>query len=727
MRSKSLHNLTSFAHTHSLHDNRAGDGLCYNSGMKSIPTLITCLVLLAVPVGCVLPGSQDPQSEFPPTITPVTVPPAADPPTGTPPAGEQPVPPEENANTGMVRVHLDAPAATNGEPFTLTLMVNNRTREPMKGAQAVLPLPGRLDVIEVQDGGAREGDALVWPLPDLPANNGRAEVCAVLQLGGSALNVMFADYRVEAPGLDPAIVETSGPRYVFPGEVAAIEAVQGEGDVSPYQGETLAVEGVVTGVFPDLEGFFLYGSGSLMEDASNGLFVYASDLTGAIQVGMRLRARGEVREEDGQTTLVVASADDVEVIGEEARVPGAVNLNPPQDEAEALRYYESMEGMPVSVGGAVAVSPITRYGEFVVVLNSHGVTRLFQGEENGHAIMIDDGSSEVHEDGSTLPVRVRSGDAVSGIYGPLAYTFGRFKVEPVAPYDVSDEIIVLPSIAPAGEDEISVMTWNVENLFDATPPNPSDPPMPSPEEYTVDLQRVANTILNAGAPDVVGLQEVENIEVLRDIAATLLLHDFEYQPVLEEGFDQRGIDVGYLVRTDRVEVLEVRQFAENQGVYTRPPLLLRIRSIAGGAEITLINNHFTSMSSGVEESEPRRVLQAQGNLSIVKELGEADPNAAVAVLGDLNAFYLSAPIDVLRNGGLMHALEEVPPEQRYTYIHEGESQVLDHILVTDSLWQRITRVEILHTNSDYPPPLSGDPLSAGKSDHDPVIVTFATE
>ena len=707
--------------------------LCYNSVMKHSPRFIICLLVLAVMAGCVLPGNPGnpgSQNEFPPTITAVSVPPNGEPPTETAPDVDQPptITPgasnEDNANTGMVRVQLSAPAAAAGQPFTITMLVNNRTRQPITGAKAVLTLPNGLEPVEMQDGGSMEGQDAIWNLPDLPANNGRAEVHLVARFRPGFNNVLFETFRVDAPNLDPDLFVYSSARYVFAGEVVPIQVVQGSGEITPYEGETVSVEGAVIAVFPELEGFFVFAPDGFLPGASMGLFAHADGMTNLVKVGQGVRVRGVVKEIEGLTALVPSAPEDVLVISETAFMPGPYSFDPPKDTEEALRYYESMEGMPVAVGGGVAVSPINRYGEFVIVYPKHGVTRLFQGEENGYAITIDDGSNHEHADASTLPVRVRTGDFFNGTTGIVNYTFGRFKIEPFYAWDVNTSEILLPSIAPAAGGEISVMTWNVENLFDTNPPHPSDPPMPLPEEYALDLGKVAATITAAGAPDVVALQEVENIEVLQAIAAQGELAPYAYQPVLEEGTDQRGIDVGYLVRSDRVEVVEVRQYAENQGVFSRPPLLLRVRPKAGGADLYLINNHFTSMSGGVEESEPRRVLQAQGNLSIVEELREADPNAAVAVLGDLNAFYQSAPIDVLRSGGLTHALEKVAPEQRYTYIHEGESQVLDHVLVTDALWQRIARVEILHINSDFPPPLPGETSPSGKSDHDPVVVIF---
>jgi len=234
---------------------------------------------------------------------------------------------------------------------------------------------------------------------------------------------------------------------------------------------------------------------------------------------------------------------------------------------------------------------------------------------------------------------------------------------------------------------------------------------------------VAATIASAGAPDVIGLEEVENIDVLRDIAAQDALKSYGYQAYLEEGLDSRGIDVGFLVRPDRVEVLAVRQYADAEGVFPRPPLLIKLKT-QGGSIFYAIVNHFTSMSGGVDSTEPRRVLQARGNLAILDEIREEDPAALAAVIGDLNAYYHSAPIDTLRNGGLLHVFETIPAEQRYTYIYQGESQVLDHILVTQGLYDRIERVEVLHVNSDFPPAPPDDLTPLAKSDHDPVVVVF---
>jgi uncharacterized protein len=60
----------------------------------------------------------------------------------------------------------------------------------------------------------------------------------------------------------------------------------------------------------------------------------------------------------------------------------------------------------------------------------------------------------------------------------------------------------------------------------------------------------------------------------------------------------------------------------------------------------------------------------------------ADPTANVAVIGDLNDFQFSPPVQKLKDAGLTAMIEMLPPNERYSYVFEGNSQVLDHIMVS---------------------------------------------
>ncbi|MBS3752510.1 MAG: hypothetical protein KGY46_03860, partial [Anaerolineales bacterium] len=87
--------------------------------------------------------------------------------------------------------------------------------------------------------------------------------------------------------------------------------------------------------------------------------------------------------------------------------------------------------------------------------------------------------------------------------------------------------------------------------------------------------------------------------------------------------------------------------------------------------------------------------------------------------------YLSPPIDTLRDAGLQHVMSTLPDQERYNYIYAGRSQLLDHILVTPNLMEALVRVDVLHTNADFPLPLPGDESPMRKSDHDLVVATFS--
>ena len=69
----------------------------------------------------------------------------------------------------------------------------------------------------------------------------------------------------------------------------------------------------------------------------------------------------------------------------------------------------------------------------------------------------------------------------------------------------------------------------------------------------------------------------------------------------------------------------------------------------------------------------------------------------------------------------------VEPERPYTYIYLGESETLDHMLLTPNLFQDLTQVTVLHIGADYPPPIPDDTSARAVSDHDALVVTFSLE
>ena len=115
-------------------------------------------------------------------------------------------------------------------------------------------------------------------------------------------------------------------------------------------------------------------------------------------------------------------------------------------------------------------------------------------------------------------------------------------------------------------------------------------------------------------------------------------------------------------------------------------------------------------------SEAQRTQQAQVVNDFVDEILAADPNASAVVLGDLNDFEFSTPIQTLKGGVLGDLVETLPQQERYTYVFEGNSQTLDHILVSDRLLNSTPfEFDVVHINAEF---------ADKTTDHDAPIVRF---
>jgi hypothetical protein len=632
----------------------------------------------------------------------------------------------------VLMLDLSAPInMASGDELEVTLTAINYTPDPLTNVQISAVLPSEsVEFVSALQGGKLNENQINWTIPELAGEGAEASVSYTVVVTETEGYLTLTDYQAVADQwADPA---TGEPFFVFLGDTVPIWAIQGPGSRSPYVLDYVRTKGIVTGVFPELGGFWIQEVYTDQDPlTSSGLFIYSGDTEIDLLAGGIVEVSGTVHETSQQTQIWIENSQDVTPVLEDGAFPIPVDLDPPASEEAANAYYESLEGMLVEVlEPAVVVGPTSQYGEYVVVLAKHAIERLWQGdtEHNGWGIMVDDGSDAVHTDRSTLTYVVNRGDQLVGLSGPLAYTFGRYKIEPTFPPDTVDGGgTELPTLIPTGSDEFSIMTWNAENVFDLRQPHPADPPMMSATEYRVAIAKIANTIAAAGAPIVVGLQEIENISILEDIADHEVLAPYGYISVLMEGTDSRGIDVGYLIRGDRATLENFEQYVAPEGLTSRPPLAVQveIQTDSGPVMVFVVNNHFTSMSAGVEATEPRRNAQAAWNVSVLNQIQDEVPGALVAVIGDLNSFLDSLPIETLREGGLQHVFDLLPAEERYSYIYQGASQTLDHILVTPDLFDLIVRVEVLRVNADYAPAIPGDESPMRKSDHNPVVVTFS--
>ena len=157
-----------------------------------------------------------------------------------------------------------------------------------------------------------------------------------------------------------------------------------------------------------------------------------------------------------------------------------------------------------------------------------------------------------------------------------------------------------------------------------------------------------------------------------------------------------------------------------------------------GQDVTVVNNHFSSKGGsspilGVEQpfearqedpsvngSLDERQAQAQAVKNYVDDILANYPDANIVTLGDLNEFEFVSPVEDILGSSLNNLVETLPEDERYSFIFQGNSQTLDHILVSDSL-QDGADFDIVHVNSEF----AETPSRA--SDHDPILAQFTLD
>jgi hypothetical protein len=157
---------------------------------------------------------------------------------------------------------------------------------------------------------------------------------------------------------------------------------------------------------------------------------------------------------------------------------------------------------------------------------------------------------------------------------------------------------------------------------------------------------------------------------------------------------------------------------------SRKPLAAEF--LFNGHKLFVIANHLNSKGGDQplfgrfqppqRSSEVQRAQQATVLAQFVQGLRSADAEAKVVVLGDLNDFQFSDTLSILKQAGLVDLVDGLPESERYTYVFDGNSQALDHILVSDALAEAaLPDYDVVHVNSEF---------ADQTSDHDPEVVTL---
>ena len=554
---------------------------------------------------------------------------------------------------------------------------------------------------------------------------------------------------VQLGGICNAAPETAGTNSTT---YRAIGEIQGPGDTSPLINQIVTFRGIVTGEREDQNAagviyytLFVQDAPGL-EDAdsatSDGIAVFLGRQPPAYQQGELIMVTGQVTEYFGLTEIDDTGLSIVPD-GSSQALPAPVVLDIPPDPTAAADYLEKLEGMLVETGEMLpVVGPAHAGCGFALgpAPDAQRAVRSSKQEVIAPQLLVLSKSDVACPD---LPP-VKSGDHVSGVSGPLTFLFDHYNIVQQNNGRLNVEFAPLPDpavLSTAADNMIRVATMNLDNFL-----------TPAPGSGTVENEikrlKLAFTIgRTLGCPELIGVQEVQTELLMRELAGEAAAWcDFIYDVTHLESADSRGIDVALFSDPRRIEIesAQLRQVcsaistgihdetiqcpAEEEPLFSRPPL--EVELLADGEPLTVFINHFKSKREGEEETAARRLAQAAHVNSLVRERLAGDPQTAVIVLGDFNDYVRSEVLQRLGEGGvLIDAIEHVPAQERYSYIFDGISQLVDGILVSPGLAHHIKAVTVAHVNADYPIAYALDEGQTARpfhaSDHDPVLLTLS--
>ncbi len=551
---------------------------------------------------------------------------------------------------------------------------------------------------------------------------------------------------------------------------ATIMQIQGRGGRSPLEGSRVTTEGTVTLCTRNRLRCWIqdpHGDGD--PATSDGI---ALNLRGRgsrsedLRPGDVVRVRAKVRELQFGTGLPLTELTrirELKVLRRNQKLPAPVGIDKLPDTSllEAITFWEPLEGMRVRVADAVVVGPTSRFGEFVVLAAANAVTGSGYQPSTRHVMLRPTGSDRVDynperiivDDGARPAPALLPGDAVHDLLGVVDYTFGNYKIQ-YQQLQRRQRPRQAPkhSTVPLG---LRLATFNVENLFDTkhTAGKEDERSTPTAQALETKLTKLALTVANElQAPEIVAVQEVETTAVLANLAAHInKLGGYAYRAVSFESSDPRGIEVGVLWDSSRITLQEAKSldddyvraaFGTRSVSPGREPLVATFAF--RGAPLTVVVNHFKSKSGDdplfgrrqppERPTEAQRKLQAKTVRTFVDQRLRLEPRALIAVVGDLNDFSFpelgegTDAIAILRGSGetrLADLCDDIPQAQRYSFIFNGNSQLLDHVLVSPALQALAQDVRVLHVNADFPDALRDDPGTPFRaSDHDPIEATF---
>ena len=396
------------------------------------------------------------------------------------------------------------------------------------------------------------------------------------------------------------------------------------------------------------------------------------------------------------------------------------------------------------------------------------------GDFNPERLILND--PIMREQGQSAPLLNVRDTFAEPVRAVVDYSFGNFKYLMLnVPSAASGGLTPEVTTAPHGRSRLSVATYNVENL---DPVNDSAR-LPLIARQIIDNLRSPDLIALVEMQDFDGEGPggpagEPTFAALSAAIAAAGGPTYEWRQIdpvynADGGVPNGNIRVGFMFRTDRGLAFVDRPggtaatateddpalpgaqltFSPGRIDPTNPVWSDSRKPLAGefrwkSKKLFVVANHFASKNGDAPVmgrfQEPMRPTELQrrgatmpvedpqrGQAGVVnawvRRLQAADRRANIVVLGDLNDFHFSETNRVLEQGRdasieLVNLWRTLPQADRYSYIFKGNSQDLDHILVSPNLLRFRPELDAVHINSEFWSQIS---------DHDSLVALLKLE
>ncbi len=374
------------------------------------------------------------------------------------------------------------------------------------------------------------------------------------------------------------------------------------------------------------------------------------------------------------------------------------------------------------------------------------------GDANPERVQIQLSGNPLYPGNMDLQVTV--GDFVGNVTGVMGYSFGNFEINALHEITVVDGG-TKPEISSLNitTNRLSVAAYNILNLSAAEP------------DDVAQAAKLGEQIVNAlKSPDVIALQEIQddsgtnNDGVTTSQATRQMLIDaissaggptyraFDVAPNnnTQGGVPGGNIRTAFLYNPNRVNLIEFSALSAEVLTIagadptafdgTRVPLVGLFEK--NGSKFTVISVHNTSrfgssprfggLQPFVQAGEAERESESKALNQYVDFLLQNYVDAQIMVVGDFNTFEwtdelledVPGAIPILHNL-VPYQMNNAAHGEYYSFIFQGNSQMLDHFFVTPALLPS-AKFDVVNINVDFPRTF----INTTASDHEPLLATF---